>query len=147
MLEVTPDFKRMKWEEGDKRSLRFLFRYLFNYKNLLVQLCIGLLVGSLLQLIFPFLTQSIVDVGIQNQDIGFIYLVLLAQIMLFVGRTSVEVFRSWILLNPESGNREHFIKLPGSGLFRSGKYFYMNAWEPIFTVEETGYMSYLSSNQ
>ncbi|MFO7825704.1 MAG: peptidase domain-containing ABC transporter [Cyclobacterium sp.] len=99
LLEVTPDFKRMKWEEEDKRSLRFLFRYLFNYKNLLVQLCIGLLVGSLLQLIFPFLTQSIVDVGIQNQDIGFIYLVLLAQIMLFVGRTSVEVFRSWILLH------------------------------------------------
>jgi len=99
LLEVTPDLKRMKWEERDKRSLRFLFRYLFNYKNLLVQLGIGLLVGSLLQLIFPFLTQSIVDVGIQNQDIGFIYLVLIAQVMLFFGRTSVEVFRSWILLH------------------------------------------------
>jgi ATP-binding cassette subfamily B protein len=99
LLEVTSDFKRLKWEESDKRSLRFLFRYLFNYKNLLVQLCIGLLVGSLLQLIFPFLTQSIVDVGIQNQDIDFIYLVLMAQVMLFIGRTSVEVFRSWILLH------------------------------------------------
>ena len=99
LLEVTPDFKKLKWEDSDKRSLRFLFRYLFNYKNLLVQLCIGLLVGSLLQLIFPFLTQSIVDVGIQNQDIGFIYVVLMAQVMLFLGRTSVEVFRSWILLH------------------------------------------------
>lgn len=99
LVEATPDFKKLKWEDGDKRSLRFLFRYLFNYKNLLVQLCIGLLVGSLLQLIFPFLTQSIVDVGIQNQDIGFIYLVLMAQVMLFFGRTSVEVFRSWILLH------------------------------------------------
>lgn len=99
LLEVTPDFKKLKWEDSDKRSLRFLFRYLFNYKNLLVQLCIGLLVGSLLQLIFPFLTQSIVDVGTQNQDIGFIYLVLMAQVMLFFGRTSVEVFRSWILLH------------------------------------------------
>ena len=55
--------------------------------------------GSLFQLIFPFLTQSIVDIGIQNQDIGFIYLVLIAQVMLFFGRTSVEVFRSWILLH------------------------------------------------
>lgn len=99
LLEVTPDFKKLKWGDGDKRSLRFLFRYLFSYKNLLAQLCIGLLVGSLLQLIFPFLTQSIVDVGIQNQDIGFIHLVLIAQVMLFVGRTSVEVFRSWILLH------------------------------------------------
>jgi len=99
LLEATPDFKKLKWEDQEKRSLRFLFRYLFNYKNLIIQLCIGLLVGSLLQLIFPFLTQSIVDVGIQNQDIGFIYLVLFAQIMLFFGRTSVEVLRSWILLH------------------------------------------------
>jgi len=99
LLEATPDFKKLKWEDQEKRSLRFLFRYLFNYKNLIIQLCIGLLVGSLLQLIFPFLTQSIVDVGIQNQDIGFIYMVLFAQIMLFFGRTSVEVLRSWILLH------------------------------------------------
>lgn len=99
LLEITPDFKKLKWEDSSKRSLGFLFRYLTNYKNLIVQLCIGLLVGSLLQLIFPFLTQSIVDVGIQNQDIGFIYLVLFAQVMLFFGRTSVEVLRSWILLH------------------------------------------------
>jgi len=99
LLEITPEFKKLKWEDSSKRSLGFLFRYLTNYKNLIIQLCIGLLVGSLLQLIFPFLTQSIVDVGIQNQDIGFIYLVLFAQVMLFFGRTSVEVLRSWILLH------------------------------------------------
>ncbi|RAI86792.1 peptidase domain-containing ABC transporter [Algoriphagus yeomjeoni] len=99
LLEATPQFKKMKWESVDKRSLGFLFQYLFKYKSLIIQLGIGLLVGSLLQLIFPFLTQSIVDIGIQNQDIGFIYLVLIAQVMLFLGRTSVEVFRSWILLH------------------------------------------------
>lgn len=99
LLDPTPRFKKMKWESKDKRSLSFLFQYLFKYKSLIVQLGIGLLVGSLLQLIFPFLTQSIVDIGIQNQDIGFIYMVLIAQVMLFFGRTSVEVFRSWILLH------------------------------------------------
>lgn len=99
LLEPTPAFRKMKWEEKEKRSLGFLFSYLFQYKNLIAQLAIGLLVGSLLQLIFPFLTQSIVDVGIQNQDIGFIYLILFAQIMLFLGRISVEVLRSWILLH------------------------------------------------
>ncbi|WP_420601165.1 peptidase domain-containing ABC transporter [Flagellimonas sp.] len=99
LLEVTPKFKKLHWEDMDKKSLRFLFQYLFKYKGLLIQLCIGLLVGSLLQLIFPFLTQSIVDVGIQNQDVNFIYVVLAAQVMLFLGRTSVEVFRSWILLH------------------------------------------------
>lgn len=99
LLEVTPRFRKLSWKGKDKRSIRFLFQYVTKYKNLIVQLCIGLLVGSLLQLIFPFLTQSIVDVGIQNQDIDFIYLILLAQVMLFFGRTSVEVFRGWILLH------------------------------------------------
>lgn len=99
LLEPTPKFHSLKWEDGDKKSLRFLFQYLFRYKGLLLQLCIGLLVGSLLQLIFPFLTQSIVDVGIQNQDINFIYVVLAAQLMLFLGRTSVDIFRGWILLH------------------------------------------------
>ncbi|MGS2762889.1 peptidase domain-containing ABC transporter [Sinomicrobium sp. M5D2P9] len=99
LLDITPQFKKTKWEDTDKKSLKFLFQYLFKYKKLLLQLCIGLLVGSMLQLIFPFLTQSIVDVGIQNQDIGFIYIILLAQVMLFLGRTSVDVFRSWILLH------------------------------------------------
>lgn len=99
LLEVTPKFHKLHWESTDKKSLRFLFQYLFKYKGLLIQLCVGLFVGSLLQLIFPFLTQSIVDVGIQNQDINFIYVVLAAQVMLFLGKTSVEVFRSWILLH------------------------------------------------
>lgn len=99
LLEVTPKFYRQQWEETDKKSFRFLFQYLFKYKSLLVQLIIGLLVGSVLQLIFPFLTQSIVDVGIQNQDINFIYVVLIAQLMLFLGETSVGIFRSWILLH------------------------------------------------
>ncbi len=99
LLELTPKFKQLNWEETDKKSFRFLFQYLFKYKSLLLQLVIGLFVGSLLQLIFPFLTQSIVDVGIQNQDINFIYMVLIAQVMLFIGQTSVGIFRSWILLH------------------------------------------------
>jgi len=99
LLEVTPKLKQLNWEATDKTSFRFLFQYLFKYKGLLLQLVIGLLVGSVLQLIFPFLTQSIVDVGIQNQDVNFIWVVLIAQLMLFVGRTSVEIFRSWILLH------------------------------------------------
>ncbi|MCE9539156.1 MAG: peptidase domain-containing ABC transporter [Bacteroidetes bacterium] len=80
----------------------FLFKYLFRYKKLLLQLVIGLLAGSLLQLIFPFLTQSIVDIGIQNNDIKFIYLILFAQLMLFFGRTTIEIARSWILMHISS---------------------------------------------
>ena len=76
-----------------------LTKYIIPYKSFVVQLAIGLLAGSLLQLIFPFLTQSIVDVGIQNQNLHFIYLVLFAQLFLFFGKTALELIRSWILLH------------------------------------------------
>lgn len=100
LLETTPAFFSNEFDkEESKASFSFLSKYLLKYKSLVVQLAIGLLAGSLLSLIFPFLTQSIVDVGIQNQDINFIYLVLIAQLMLFLGRMGIEVIRSWILLH------------------------------------------------
>ncbi len=99
LLEPTPDFYKMEDENLNKSSFKFLFSYLRPYKKFLVQLLLGMLVGSLLQLIFPFLTQAIVDFGINNQDIGFITLILIAQLALFAGRTSVEFIRSWILLH------------------------------------------------
>ncbi|MDR4894855.1 MULTISPECIES: peptidase domain-containing ABC transporter [unclassified Chryseobacterium] len=100
ILETTPAFFQTEFDaEESKASFTFLSKYLLKYKTLVVQLAIGLLGGSLLSLIFPFLTQSIVDVGIQNQDINFIYVVLLAQIMLFLGRMGIETIRSWILLH------------------------------------------------
>ena len=100
LLETTPiffnnDFK----EEESKASFSFLSKYLLKYKSLVIQLAMGLLAGSLLSLIVPFLTQSIVDVGIQNHDINFIYLVLIAQIMLFLGKIGIDIIRSWILLH------------------------------------------------
>jgi ATP-binding cassette subfamily B protein len=100
ILETSPAFYTSDFEDTEKKtSLSFLSRYLLKYKSLVMQLAIGLLAGSLLSLIFPFLTQSIVDVGIQNQDINFIYLVLLAQVMLFMGKMGIEMIRSWILLH------------------------------------------------
>ena len=99
LLEPTPTFYKNEWEVEENHGFSYLYKYVFRYKNLLFQLVLGLLGGSLLQLIFPFLTQSIVDVGIQNQDIGFIYLILLAQLMLFVGSLSIEVVRGWVLLH------------------------------------------------
>ncbi|HAT80906.1 MAG TPA: ABC transporter ATP-binding protein [Flavobacterium sp.] len=101
LLEPTPKFYQSEFESEDKKGFGFglLFQYIFPYKSFVIQLIIGLLAGSLLELIFPFLTQSIVDVGIQNQNIHFIYLVLFAQLFLFVGKTILELIRSWILLH------------------------------------------------
>ena len=101
LLEPTPKFYQSEFESEDKKGFGFglLFKYIFPYKSFIIQLIIGLLAGSLLELIFPFLTQSIVDVGIQNQNIHFIYLILFAQLFLFFGKTALELIRSWILLN------------------------------------------------
>jgi len=99
LLEPTPDFYAAEDEKPNKASFGFLFSYLRPYKKFLIQLFLGLFVGSLLQLIFPFLTQSIVDFGIANRDIGFVYLVVIAQLMLFTGRTAIDFIRGWILLH------------------------------------------------
>lgn len=100
-LEPTPVFYSNVEEIKDESKNRFstVFYYLKNYKKLIYQLIIGLLIGSLIQLILPFLTQSIVDVGINARDTNFIYLILIGQLMLFLGRTTVEVLRRWILLH------------------------------------------------
>ena len=101
LIEPTPKFyddEQVKDEEI-QFNFKFISRYLFKYKKFIIQLAVGLLAGSLLQLIVPFLTQSIVDVGIQNQDIHFIYLILFAQLFLFLGRMALEVVRGWILLH------------------------------------------------
>lgn len=100
LLETTPAFFTSDFDPKDqKMNFSFISKYLFKYKKLLSQVIIGLTAGSLLSLIFPFLTQSVVDIGIQNQDLNFIYIVLIAQIMLFVGKISIEAIRSWILLH------------------------------------------------
>ncbi len=99
LLEPTPDFYSARDEKPNRRSFGFLFSYLRPYHRMLVQLFLGLLLGSLLQLLFPFLTQSIVDQGIGNRNIGFIYLVLIAQLVLTLSRVSVEFIRGWILLH------------------------------------------------
>ncbi len=100
LIEPTAKFYDTNFDKEEKPlGFSFLAKYLFKYKSFLWQLVIGLIAASLLQLIFPFLTQNIVDVGIKNQDIHFIYLILFAQIALFIGRTAIEVIRSWILLH------------------------------------------------
>ena len=99
LLEPTPKFYQDSFDEDQAYNLQFISKYLYQYKGLIFQLILGLGAASLLQLIFPFLTQSVVDVGIQNQDINFVYLILFAQLFLFFGRTGIEMIRSWILLH------------------------------------------------
>lgn len=99
LLEPTPDFYNATGEETHKNSISYLLGYLSPYKKFVVQLILGLLLGSMLQLTAPFLTQSIVDIGIQTSNLRFIHLILIAQLVLIVSRLSVDFIRSWILLH------------------------------------------------
>ena len=99
-LEPTPEFGKLKGEEAEGiHSFRFLMGYLKQYRRCFVQIALGLLVGSLLQLILPFLTQAIVDLGIKHQDIKLIWLILLGELMIVIGRTSTDFIRRWLLLH------------------------------------------------
>lgn len=100
LLEPGPEFFDREDEKGThNRSLSYFLRYLSPYKSQLVQLVLGMLLVSILQLIFPFLTQSLVDVGIRDGNLSFITLILITQLIIFVARLSVEFIRSWILLH------------------------------------------------
>ncbi len=99
-LEPTEKFYRHDHDRnGEKRSFRFMMGYLRQYKRYFFQIFLGLLLGCLLQLIMPFLTQSIVDIGIRHEDIGFIWLVLLGELMIVIGRTATDFIRRWLLLH------------------------------------------------
>ncbi len=99
ILEPSPTFFESEDERTDRTRLTFLLFYLMPYKKFLLQLALGMLTTSMLQLVFPFLTQGVVDYGISRQDMNFVLLVLIAQFVLFVSRSSVEFIRSWILLH------------------------------------------------
>ena len=101
LLEPTEQFYAQKDAKTvtTQNRLKFLWGYIRKYKRFFTQLILGLLLGSLLQLIFPFLTQAIVDTGIGGKDIGFVWLVLLAEMMLLFSRTAIDFIRSKILLH------------------------------------------------
>lgn len=100
LLEKTAHFDSVKSESPPKKlGYKHLLPYILKYKSLFLQLCVGLLAGSLLQLVFPFLTQSIVDVGIKNESVQLIYLLLLAQLFIFLGKIALELIKGWALLH------------------------------------------------
>lgn len=100
LLEPTPAFHGHEQANGERpMGMRFLLGYARPYRRFFVQVVLGMLAASLLQLVFPFLTQAIVDHGINNQDLNFVYVVLVAQLSLFFSRTAVEFLRNRILFH------------------------------------------------
>ena len=101
LLEPTAFFYKNEHEEAkpDTSGFKFLFQYLKPHRRFIIQLLLGMTFSSLLSLVFPFLTQSLVDHGVMRQNVSFIYLILFSQILLFVGSIAIDVIKSWILLH------------------------------------------------
>jgi ATP-binding cassette, subfamily B, bacterial len=100
VLYTTPAFYDQEDEEAQsKANLRYFFRYLKPHKSQLIQLALGMVVSSVLSLIFPFLSQTMVDVGIGNRNLSIITLILIAQLVLFVTQLGMDFIRSWIVLH------------------------------------------------
>ncbi len=99
LLEPTPEFYKKDGTTINRSKFTFIFSYIKPYKKLIVQLLLGMLTGSILSLLFPFLTQAVVDLGIKNHDLGFVVLILISQLVIFISQTFVSLVRSWILLH------------------------------------------------
>ncbi|TDS14851.1 peptidase domain-containing ABC transporter [Sphingobacterium paludis] len=100
LLEPTPSFYEDQEEHAKKnKGFRFLISYLKPYKQYFTQLILGMLLASLISMCFPFLTQSLVDFGVMRKKIDFIHLILLSQLLLFMGGIAVDLIRNWVLLH------------------------------------------------
>ncbi|MCB0580845.1 MAG: peptidase domain-containing ABC transporter [Phaeodactylibacter sp.] len=99
LLETTPEFFAREGDRTDKSGFGYVLSYFQKYRPLIIQLIVGLFLGTLLQLTFPFLMKAMVDKGIDTEDLSFIKIVLIAQLILFATQLAVEQFRSWILLH------------------------------------------------
>lgn len=103
-LEVLPEFETISLEKeyagqtNKQEGLKYLFQHLFSHKKIIFQIAAGLFFSTLLTLILPFLTQGIIDSGIREKDINFIYLVVFGQIAIYSGQIVIEFIQNWLLL-------------------------------------------------
>jgi len=100
--EPTVDFLRVDETKKQKFGFRYLFSYIIQYKKFLYQLIFGLFLVSGLQMLIPLIAQSVVDVGINNNNYNFIILALAGQLIIYLSKSSVEFIRLWILLHVNS---------------------------------------------
>ena len=99
-LKPTPEFYEQEDEKkAESRNIAYFFNYLKPHRSQILQLIIGMGIASVLQLIFPFLTQAVVDQGIGNHNLSFITLILIAQLVLFLTQLAVDFIRNWISLH------------------------------------------------
>lgn len=98
LLSPTDRFYKQQPQEQKKIKVSYLFKYVKPYKKKLSIMFFLLILGSGLTLIFPFLTEALIDRGVNKKDHNFIFTILLAQLSLFIGSITINIFRNWFLL-------------------------------------------------
>jgi ATP-binding cassette, subfamily B, bacterial len=99
VLLFEPTAKFLDQDNTDaSHGLKGILPYLRNYNKYIRQIFLGLIAASFVQLILPFTTQKIIDKGVNLGNIGFIYVMLIAQLVLFLSQSFLTVVRSWLLL-------------------------------------------------
>jgi ATP-binding cassette subfamily B protein len=98
LLEPSSEFNSIEEEKKKKIGFSSLLPYIKPYKKHTLQIIVGLTIVSIIQLILPFLTQSVVDKGINYRELSFVSLVLIAQLTLFFSQAFVNLIQSWLLL-------------------------------------------------
>ena len=102
MLEPTPKFYEEKGDEERKFGFGYILGYLRPYKSFIVQILLAMLVTSVISLILPFITQSVVDTGIGTGNLSFVVMLLIAQLVLTIGQMANNLIRSWLMLHTTS---------------------------------------------
>ncbi len=103
LLEPTPEFHDTEDEQHHKKvGFKFLLPYFKPHRKALIQVLLGLFLITALQFVLPFLTQSVVDYGINYDNLGFVYLILIAQLVFFISTTAVQMIRDWLMLHMTS---------------------------------------------
>ncbi|WP_240348007.1 peptidase domain-containing ABC transporter [Longitalea arenae] len=98
-MEPAPDFYIRDTVKENTTGAWFLFRYLLPFKKYIVQLLTGMMITTLISLAFPFLMQMMIDEGVNNKSKSVVFLVLLSQLFLFIGKTVIDIIRSWLILH------------------------------------------------
>ena len=101
LMEPTPNFytSREGQDKKKKIGLSYFMRYFYKYKFFFVQLFLSFIIGSGISIVIPFLTQALVDKGVLNQDLNFIYLILIAQVVITISQTSLSFLQAWISIH------------------------------------------------
>jgi len=102
ILEPTPQFYQEEGEEKKKYGFGYVFQYLRPYRSYIIQILLAMLTASIISLILPFITQSIVDTGIGTGNISFVVMLLIAQLFLALGYMANNLIRRWLMLHTTS---------------------------------------------